>query len=113
MELSIKKWRKTMYRNVKGWLGSLPSKILDTLVRPEVASNSLQIESQLQADGSHWQCSGTLTLIGDDNPLSAAAVNCPSEETAREQVALQLLHQFQTRFLQFFPAGAASSKPPK
>ena len=98
-----------LHRNAKGWLGTLPSKMLETLVRPEVAYNGPQLDCQLQTNGMCWKCSGSLTFVGDDTPLNAAVENCPSDETAREEVALQLLHQYQTRFLQLFPACGASS----
>lgn len=90
-------------RNAKAWLGSLPTKMLETLIRPDAASNGPLLESQLQVDGKKWQSAGTVTLIGEDITLTAEADNCPSEETAQQQVALQLLHAYQTRLLQLFP----------
>ena len=77
--------------------------MLETLIRPDIATSGPLLESQLQADGKQWQSAGTVTLIGEDIPLTAEADNCPSEETAQQQVALQLLHAYQTRLLQLFP----------
>ena len=92
-------------RNAKAWIGMLPDKMLETLIRPEIATTGPLLECH--TDGAQWQCSGLLTLLGDEAPLTAAAENCPSDDTARQQVALQLLHQYQARLLQLFACTAA------
>lgn len=95
------------HSNAKAWPGANPTALLETAVQPGMCSCPISFNCELHHGSALYRCLGSLQLLGDDLPLTAAVEGCSSEASAIQQAALSILHQYQSRVLRLFHAGEA------
>ena len=94
-------------RTAKAWFGSAPTDLLAHHVGADIRTSGPEYNCRPLSDDpdASWECTGSLSVLGDESPLVGESTDCATEDAARQQAALTMLHEYESRYCRLLQSG--------